>query len=152
MTTEYEKTPEEKGYERLLNEAWETLTWPAQALFVWAEELAHLEGINRDFETSFEYYHMTTDNISFVARGLTDRDQELLAEIVRAARTAADSRDPGEGETLVGSFASPKEIHHWHKWTADRIESTLKTENARRHAAQEDARRRAAEDPSTITF
>lgn len=52
------------------------------------------------------------DKTGFVAAALTDRDQELLTEIVCAARTAVSLPAPEDYETIAGYSVSPAEVHH----------------------------------------
>lgn len=125
-------TSEEEAYFRLLDEAGEELSWPARALFSLADYLAYGSWMVHNSVFAMEEYEEAEVKMGFVAAGLTDRDQELLARIVHAARRAADSFDPDDHETVAGYRVHPADIHGWHKMTAGRIESTIKEENSRR--------------------
>ena len=134
------KTPEEEAYVQLLEETWEGLSWPAQALLVVARDFAFGEWMVHNIMYTEEDYDEAEIKMGFVAAGLTDRDQELLARIVSAARTAAGSFDPDDNETVAGFRVHPADIHHWHKMTAERIEGAMKEEDARRRDREKRSR------------
>ncbi len=154
MTTEHQPTPEEKAYERLLDEVQERFSRPAEALFYRARDLAYAEHMIRNYIVDEEDFVEAEAKMSAVATALTDRDQEILTQIVRAARAAADSLDPEDYETVAGFRVHPGNLHDWYTLTADMVEHTLEEENARRRAREdpENVRRRVREDPSNIPF
>ncbi len=134
MTPEHQTTLQESAYWRMLDEVWETLSWPAQALFRKASTLAYEWHMQRSY---FPDAEEAWDKMGFVAEGLIDRDQELLTRIVRAARTAANSLDPEDDETVAGFRVHPANLHRWYEMTAQEIERTLRKENARRRAMKD---------------
>ena len=128
MTTENRMTREEEAYRRLLDKEWETLSEAARSIIDEAGLAAYkgslvytLGGLQPD------EYEEAIKKMFLAATELAGREREILAELVRAANTAADSIDP-EDRTPVGHKVDRGDVHRYYNMVAVMIEEGLRDE------------------------
>lgn len=112
MTTEHQTTPEEEAYGRLVEEARVVFSAAAGTVLSEAEGVSYGDNLVRNYASQPEDYEEAMDKMRLAATELTDRDQELLARLWRAALAAAASIDPYD-RTPVAYYKADQEDFHW---------------------------------------
>jgi hypothetical protein len=100
-TNNYPSTREEDALDQLLEMNREALSGAARAILGEADGAAYAECLVNSYCFQPEEYEEAMRKMRLAATELTDRDRELLAEIVLAGKAAASSIDPDD-ETPAG--------------------------------------------------
>ena len=123
MTTVHQKTQQEKDYRQFLDEYWEVLSEQARTLIGWAETTADAVHLTRNYSFQWpEEYDEAMNRMRLAAAILTERDQELLAKLWRAALAAAASIDADDFETFVGHQVHRGDLHEYYRMISDMVE------------------------------
>jgi hypothetical protein len=130
MTTEHQKTQQEKAYIQFLKEYWEVLSEQARTLISWAETTADAVHMNRNYSFQWpEEYDEAMARMRLAAAILTERDQELLAKLWRAALAAAASIDPHDFSTPAGYRVCRGDFHYYYEMVSGMVKSVLQEKN-----------------------
>jgi|SRR5215207_8360609 len=130
MTTEHQKTQQEKAYRQLLDEYREVLSEQARTLIGWAETTADAVHLMRNYSFQWpEEYDEAMNKMRLAAAILTERDQELLAKLWRIALAAAASIDPHDFSTPAGYRVYRGDFHDYYEMVAAMVESVLQEKN-----------------------
>lgn len=107
-------TPEEKAYERLLNEKGDLLSKPAHVLLAEAYSAAYAAHMISSHCYQPEECEEAMENMRSAGAEVTDHDLKLLSKIWRAALSAAASIDPEDFETPAGPRRAYRGNLHCH--------------------------------------
>ena len=80
----------------------------------------------RNYAFRPEEFFIADHNMLYLAYALTERDREVLAEVVRAAKAASDSLDEDDFETPVGFRIFVGHLHGYYAAIASMVEMALK--------------------------
>jgi hypothetical protein len=148
VTTKHQRTREEEVYGQLLEEIWEKLSEPARAVIGEAESAAHRANMVHSYSFQPEEYEEATEKMRRSAAELTDRDCELLKEVVRAAMVACASIDPFDVDTLVGYRVYRVDLHWYYRTASDMVRNTLYEQIWKREWAESES----GDDLSDVPF
>jgi hypothetical protein len=135
MQTEYERTPEEESFYRLLDATRGLLSGDALKL-VW---IAQDEAYKYNLVWSYAYqpieYYMAMEDMVHFSGEISDQEREIIAAIGRAANAAAAAIDPDD-ERPAGHKVCGRDVRHYHEMVSGMIESALepKTDGEREEA------------------
>ncbi len=149
MTPEYQATPEEEAYGRLLDETWEKLSEPAHNVIEEAQSAAYAANMVHSYCFQPEEYDEAMEKMRLAAAGLSDRECELLAKVWSAALATAASIDPSD-ERLVGYQVVGGDLHWYYRMLSGMIEKTLQEKEA--VELQKKVAEREEDDISEIPF
>lgn len=122
MTVEFQKTPEERAFDQLVEEQWESLSEAARNLFREANSAAYINHLVHNVCFQPCEYDEAMEKMRLAAAELTDHDCERLARIWRSALAAAASVDPYDYETLVAWRAYPANLHRYYRMLSGMVE------------------------------
>jgi len=125
MTSEHQTTQEEKAFDRLLEEEWKTLSEAARTVIREARLAAYADNMVSSYCFGREEYEEAIEKMRHSAAELTDRDCELLKDVVRAAIAALASIDPFDLDTLVGYRVYRVNLHRYYEMISDMVQGTL---------------------------
>ena len=120
----YENTVEEKAYQALLDEKLETLSEPAYSILDEAETAAYSCYLIRNHCYQLEEHEEAIEKVRLAATRITQRDREILAEIVRASFLTALSIDPGD-KRPAGHKVDRGHHHYYYKNLSGLIDKAL---------------------------
>lgn len=126
MTTEHKMTAEEEAYYDLLDEKRDEVTEAARGLFGIAQNCAYAYNLCRNYSFQAEEFYMADHNMLYLARALTARDREVLAEVAQAAKTASDSLDKDDRETPAGFRICVANLHYYYALISEMVGKALK--------------------------
>ncbi len=129
MTIEDRTTREEEAYGRLLKAKKEILSEAGRVVFEEAMVAAYAANLIRTYSFQPEECEEAMEKMRLAAAGLTGRDRELLAELVRTARAAAASIDPRDIAPVPYYKATQGDFHWYYKMLAGMVEEVLQEES-----------------------
>jgi hypothetical protein len=135
MQTEYERTPEEESFYRLLDATRGLLSGDALELV----GLAQNEASQYNLVSSYGYqpieYYMAMEDMIRLSGEISDQEREIIAAIGRAANAAAAAIDPDD-ERPAGHKVCGRDVRHYYEMVSGMIESALepKTDGEREEA------------------
>jgi hypothetical protein len=115
-------TTEEKAFDQLVEELWESLPEAARSLFREANSAAYMDHMIDNVCYQPWEYDEAMGNMRLAAAELTDHDCERLARIWRSALAAAASVDPYDYETLVAWRAYRGDLHRYYRMLSGMVE------------------------------
>lgn len=124
MRDEVPTTPEEEALADVLTKSREVLSEAANTILSEAEVAAHAVNMVHNYCYQPHEYDEAMAMMRLAATQITERDRELLAEIVRAGKAAAASIDPDD-ETPVGHRICRRNDHRYHNMASGMIEDIL---------------------------
>ena len=122
MTIEYRETPEERTFDQLVDEEWESLSEAARTVVREAMGIASKWYLIDSISYMPEWQEDDMKAIRRTAADLTEHDCEGLTKIWRSALAAAASVDPYDYKTLVGYRAYCAHLHGYYKMMSSTIE------------------------------
>ena len=143
MDSKYRLTNEERAYEHLVEEYWETLSAAAKKILGRAESEASAMHLIPNYNYAIpDDYDEAVDFLNRASAELTDSDCERLAEIWRSALAAGASVDPGDRSARVTAYNLYRGVlHTYYRQVSCFVEDTLShreaEESRRRYATQE---------------
>jgi hypothetical protein len=128
MATEYQATPEEEAYGRLLEEKWELLSEAARTMANEARLAAYATYMVHGYcGFQQEEYEEAMEKMRRAAAELVGHDHEILLEIVGATKAAAASIDQGD-RTPAGYKVDRGDIHWYYKMVSGMLEESISNE------------------------
>lgn len=124
MTNDYLATPEEEALGHLMETNKELLSKAARTIVEEAGSASYAHTLASNYAFQPEEYEEAMRKMRLAAAELTDRDRELLAELVRASKVVATSIDPDD-ETPVGYRARRGDVHYYHSMASSMVEEIL---------------------------
>ena len=124
MTTEYQPTPEEKAYGRLIEENKEMLSEAACTVLKEAEAAAYADNLVHNVSFQLEDYDEAMEKMRLAETEITGRDRGLLAKAWRSALAAAASIDP-EDTTPAGHRVDRGDVHYYYRVFSRMVEEVL---------------------------
>jgi hypothetical protein len=137
MTTEHQRTPEEEGFNRLLDEKWNLLSEDARELVGLAQLEAYKDNLVHNCDCHPLEYSMCMEDMVRLAGELGDQEREFIAEVGRAATAAAAALDP-EDKRPAGHKVCMGDVHRFYDMVSGMIEEALEPKTDRE---REEARR-----------
>lgn len=143
MDSKYRLTNEERAYEHLVEEYWETLSAAAKKILGRAESEASAMHLIPNYNYAIpDDYDEAVDFLDRASAELTGGDCKRLAEIWRAALAAGASVDPEDRSAHVTAYNLHQGVlHTYHRQVSRFVEDTLShreaEESRRRYATQE---------------
>jgi hypothetical protein len=126
MATEYQATPEEEAYGRLLEEKWELLSEAARTMANEARLAAYATYMVHGYcGFQQEEYEEAMEKMRVAAAELSGHECELLAKLWRAALAAAASIDSEDFETLAGYRVYSGDLHWYYRMLSGIVEKIL---------------------------
>ena len=126
MNTEHQTTPEERAFERLLDEAFEKLPEAAHIILQEAHEFPHgfymVSGYGGD---DLQKHEEAVEEMHAVGADLTDPECELLTKCWLGALSAAASVDPYDYETLTGHKVYRAHLHKHYRMFSSIVEEVV---------------------------
>jgi hypothetical protein len=127
MTTEYQSTPEEEAYGRLLDEKWQMLSGAARTVLSEAQSAAYADNLVRSYCFGPEDYGEAMEKMRLATAELAGQDREILVEIVGATRAAAASIDQ-EDRTPAGHKVDRGDVRWYYTMVSGMVEESIKDE------------------------
>ena len=114
MNTEYQMTPEERAYDQLIDEQWESPSEAARTILEEAMSAAYRDHLVHSTFVDPREYAEVMEKMRLAAAVLTNHDCGQLAKIWRSALAAGASVDPYDYETIVEYRAYPAHLHRYY--------------------------------------
>jgi hypothetical protein len=131
MTTEDQRTREEKAYGRVLKNGEDKLSEAGRTILSEAHCAAYDANLVHSYSYEPEDCEEAMGKMRLAAADLAYQEQRVLAKVWRAASAAAASIDADDFETLVGYRTYSGNIHHCYRMVSGMIEDILREkENA----------------------
>ena len=124
MTNDYLATPEEEAFGHLMEVNNELLSKAARTIVEEAGSLSYAECLIYSSCVQPQELEEAMTKMRLAAAELTDRDRELLAELVRASKAVAASIDPND-ETPAGYGVRRGDVHYYHSMASSMVEEIL---------------------------
>jgi chromosome segregation ATPase len=124
-TNGYPSTREEDALDQLSKMNKEALSGAARTILGEADAAAYAEYLLHTYMFQPEEYDEAMEKMRLAATELTDRDRQLLAQIVSANKDAASSIDPDD-ETLAGYRVYQGDYHWYYSMFAGMVDEVLK--------------------------
>jgi hypothetical protein len=150
MTPEYQMTPEEEAYGKLLDKTSEMLSKLAHTVIGEAQSAAYAVNMVHNYCFQPEEYDEAMEKMRLAAAALSDRECELLAKLWRAALAAAASIDSEDFETPVGYRVYRGDLHWYYRMASSMVEKTLQEKKVAE--LQKEHTERELEDISDLPF
>jgi hypothetical protein len=130
MQTEYERTPEEEAFYRLLDETRGLLSGAALELVGIAQDDAYKYFLIRSYAYQPIESYMAMEDMVRLAGEISDKEREIIAAIGRAATAAAAAIDPDD-ERPAGHGVRRRDVRYYHELVSGLIESALEPKSTR---------------------
>jgi len=125
MTTEHQTTPEERAFERLLDEAFEKLPEAAHIILQEAHEFPHGFYMVSGYGGDLRKHEEAMEEMHAVGADLTDPECELLTKCWLGALGAAASVDPYDYEALTGHNVYRAHLHRYYRMFSRIVEEVV---------------------------
>ena len=128
VTIDYQVTPEEETYGRLLDERWEMLSGAARTMVSEAQLAAYATYMVHSYcGFQQEEYEDTMEKLRHAAAKLVGQDREILSKIVDATKAAAASIDEGD-KTPAGYKIDRGDVHRYYKMVSGMLGESISDE------------------------
>jgi hypothetical protein len=122
MAIEYRKTPEERTFDQLVEDEWESLSEAARTVLWKAGRAAYKTYLEHSPSYMPDKYEDDMKTMRLAAAELTDSDCESLTNIWDSALAAAASIDPYDYETPVTCDACCAHLHRYYRMVSSKLE------------------------------
>lgn len=136
MTTQHQPTREEEAYKRLLDKEWDTISEAARIIVSEAETAAYAEYLVHNVCFLPYEYEEAMQKMLLAAAATTDRDRELLMELVRCSIAACASIDLFDEDTIVKYRAYRSDLHRYYLMVYTMVGDILYEQFTREHIAE----------------
>jgi hypothetical protein len=122
MTSEYQMTPEQRTFKRIIDEEWESLSEAARTLVSQTLTMAYKAYLVHNLSYVMGCDEDENEVVDRAAAELTEHDCEGLAKIWCSAMAAAASIDPYDYDTHLGYHVYPADFHNYYKRFSRKVE------------------------------
>jgi hypothetical protein len=122
MPIEYRKTPEERTFDQLVEDEWESLSEAARTVLRKAGRAAYKTYLEHSPSYMPDHYEDDMKTMRLAAAELTYSDCEGLTNIWDSALAAAASIDPYDYETPVTCDACCAHLHKYYGMVSSKLE------------------------------
>jgi hypothetical protein len=117
-------TPAEEALGEVVTLNKEVLSEAARTILSEAYRTSYAVNLSYNYSVQLEEYEEAMQKMRLEATRLTDRDRELLAEIVRAGKAAASSIDPND-KTPAGYKVCRRDVRWHHEMISSMVDEVL---------------------------
>jgi len=125
MTTEHQRTPEEKAYSRFLEEKVDMLSGAARTVLNEADLASYTDNLVHNVSFDPVEYEEAMEKMRLAATEITNRDLELLWRLWRLALAAAASIDPRD-RTPAGVRYDAGDLHYFYSVLSGMVREVVK--------------------------
>jgi len=115
LTTKHQKTLQERTFDQLADQEWESLSEAARTVIEQALEIASKWYLIHNISYMSEWYEDDMKAMRRTVAGLTEHDCKGLTHIWRSALATAASIDPYDYETHLGYGVYPADLYGYYK-------------------------------------